>query len=138
MSFEESLNLGYVKKIRQDNNRSKNLYLSSKEALKTALEIELKNHTSKTILRELYEGLRELCEAIGYNKGFKFSSHESISYFLIDFLKQEHLGKKFNKYRRLRNDINYYGQNIDKETVLKAKTEIPLICEELEKHLVFK
>ena len=95
MSFKESLNLGYVKKIRQDNNRSKNLHLSSKEALKTALEIELENHTSKTILRELYEGLRELCEAIGYSKGFKFSSHESITYFLIDFLKQEYLGKKF-------------------------------------------
>ncbi len=135
MSFEESIKLGYAKEIKPNKNRAQALHLSSKEALKTALEIELKNHTSKTILRELYESLRELCEAIGYKKGYKFSSHESITHFLISFLNQKNQGIKFDRYRKLRNDINYYGKQINKETVIKARIEIPEIYKELESEL---
>ena len=138
MSFKESITLRYIKIITPNLNRSKSLHESSKHALKTALEIQLSPYSNKTILRELYESLRELCEAIGYKHGFKFQSHESIMYFLKDELNEIKIATKFNKYRVLRNDINYYGKNINLETVIKAKQEIPEIIKKLETHLLKK
>ncbi len=135
MSLKESITLGYVKKITPNLNRSKSLHESSKHALKTTLEIRLSHHSNKTVLRELYESLRELCESIGYKHGFKFQSHESIIHFLKDDLNEIKIATKFNKYRMLRNDINYYGKNINYETVIKAKEEIPEIIKKLEMHL---
>ncbi len=135
MSFKESISSGYVKLITPNFNRSKSLHESSKHALKTALEIQLTHHSNKTILRELYESLREICESIGYKHGFKFQSHESITYFLKDELNEMTIATKFNKYRMLRNDINYYGKNINFETVIKAKKEIPEMINKLDKHL---
>ena len=40
---------------------------------------------------------------------------------------------KFDRYRRLRNGINYYGEDIDIETVKEAIIEIPKLIKELEK-----
>ena len=85
-------------------------------------------------MRELYEGLIEYCEAIGYSKGYKFLDHESIGYFLRDILKEQSVYVKFDRYRKLRNGINYYGNDIDMETVKEAIIEIPKIIKELEKY----
>ena len=135
MSFKESISLGYVKVITPNLNRSNSLYISSKDALISALEIQIKEHNLKTILRELYESLREMCESVAYKKGFKFSSHEAITYFLKDYLKENMISIKFDKYRKIRNEINYYGRPINIETIIKAKIEIPLLIKKLEKHL---
>ncbi|MBI2580510.1 hypothetical protein HYV85_01745, partial [Candidatus Woesearchaeota archaeon] len=40
----------------------------------------------------------------------------------------------FDRYRRLRNGINYYGEGIDVETVKEAIIEIPELVEKLEKY----
>lgn len=114
--------------------RTASLFKSSLQAIETAKGISLTKNTSRTILRELYEGLREYCEAIGYLKGYKFLDHESIGFFLRDILKEPSLFKKFDRYRRLRNGINYYGDDIEVATVEEAVSEIPVLVKELEKH----
>ncbi len=78
-------------------------------------------------------GLREYCEAIGYLRGYKFLDHESIGYFLRDILKEQSVSMKFDRYRKLRNGINYYGEDIDIETVKEAIIEVPKLIKELEK-----
>ena len=108
MNFGISLNEGKAKKILPNKIRATSLLKSSIEAIETAKLIPLNTKTSKTILRELYEGLREYCEAIGLLHGYKFLDHESITYFLRDLLK-EPIYNKFDRYRKLRNGINYYG-----------------------------
>ncbi|MBI4453716.1 hypothetical protein HY636_03670, partial [Candidatus Woesearchaeota archaeon] len=77
---------------------------------------------------------REYCEAIGYLKGYKFLDHESITYFLRDILKEEHISKKFDRYRKLRNGINYYGDDVNIETIKEAIIEIPELVKELYKY----
>jgi len=134
MNFEFSLNSGKAKKVMPNKIRASSLFRSSIQAIETAKEIPLTINTSKTILRELYEGLREYCEAIGYLNGYKFLDHESIGFFLRDILKAQSLFKKFDRYRKLRNGINYYGDNIDIETVREAVFEIPILVKELEKY----
>ena len=78
--------------------------------------------------------MREYCEAIGYSKGYKFLDHESIGYFLRDILKEQSVYVKFDRYRKLRNGINYYGEEIDIETVKEAIIEIPKLIKVLEKY----
>ncbi|MBI2140572.1 hypothetical protein HYU14_06630 [Candidatus Woesearchaeota archaeon] len=41
---------------------------------------------------------------------------------------------KFDRYRKLRNGINYYGENIEIETVKEAVINIPQLVKELEKY----
>ena len=134
MNFEDSLNSGKVKRIVPHKIRALSLFKSSIQAIETVRLIPLTADTSKTILRELYEGLREYCEAIGYLNGYKFLDHESIGFFLRDVIKERSLFKKFDRYRRLRNGINYYGENIEIETVREAILDIPRLVEELKKY----
>ena len=134
MNFENSLIEGKAKKVMPNKIRASSFFKSSIQAIETAKAIQLNSNTSKSVLRELYEGLREYCEAIGYLRGYKFLDHESITYFLRDMLKEESISKKFDRYRKLRNGINYYGEDIDIETVKEAIIEIPKLVKELEKY----
>ena len=133
MNFENSLIEGKVKKVTPNNIRASSLFKSSIQAIETAKAIQLNSNTLKSILRELYEGLREYCEAVGYLHGYKFLDHESIGYFLRDILKEQSLSMKFDRYRKLRNGINYYGEDVDIETVKEAIIEIPELIKELGK-----
>ena len=134
MNFENSLRSRKAEKVMSNKIRASSLFISSIQAIETARTVSLNINTSKTILRELYEGLREYCEAIGYLNGYKFIDHESIGYFLRDVLKEQSVYIQFNRYRKLRNGINYYGNDIDMETVKEAIIEIPKIVKELEKY----
>ncbi|MBU1136141.1 MAG: hypothetical protein KJ559_01385 [Nanoarchaeota archaeon] len=134
MNFEISLNSGKAKKVMPNKIRALSLFKSSIQAIETAKEIPLTTNTSKTIFRELYEGLREYCEAIGYLRGYKFLDHESIGFFLRDILKEQPLFKKFDRYRKLRNGINYYGNDIEVETIKEVISEIPKLVKELENY----
>jgi hypothetical protein len=134
MNLEFSINSGKAKKVMPNKFRASGLFKSAIEAIETAKIIPLGTGTAKTILRELYEGLREYCEAIGYLHGYKFTDHESIGYFLRDVLKEQSLYRKFDRYRRLRNGINYYGEDVDIETIKEAIKEIPSIVSELKKY----
>src|SRR3989339_1012515 len=134
MNFENSLIGGKAKKVMPNRIRASSLFKSSVQAIETAKTIQLNQNTLKSILRELYEGLRECCEAVGYLRGYKFLDHESIGYFLRDILKEQSASMKFDRYRRLRNGINYYGEDIDIETVNEAIIEIPEIVKKLEKY----
>ncbi len=134
MNFEYCLEEGKAKRIIPNKIRASSFFISSNQAIETAKSILLSPTSTKTILRELYEGLREYCEAIGCLQGYKFLDHESIGFFLRDVLKEQSIYKRFDRYRRLRNGINYYGDDVDIETIKEALIEIPIIIKELEKH----
>ena len=134
MNFEKSIKEGHVKKIGVNNLRAKSLIKSSREAIKSALSIRLEEGKLKTIFRELYEGLREFCDAIGHLKGYKFLSHEAITYFLSEILNENSIAVKFDRLRKIRNGISYYGESVAKETVEEALKEVPEIIKKLEKY----
>ncbi len=133
MNFNNSLNSGKAKKILPNKIRADSLFKSSVQAIETAKIIPLNPSTAKTILRESYEGLRECCEAIGFLQGYKFLDHQSIGYFLRDILKQEAIFNKFDRYRKLRNGISYFGNSIEVETIKEIIVEIPKLVRELKK-----
>jgi len=136
-NFENSVKNKKARIITRNIIRTKSLIISSQEAIKNAKEIILTEGKQKTILRELYEGLRQFCEALGYLRGYQFFDHESITFFIEDILKEHLLAVKFDRYRKLRNGINYYGNELALETAKEALIEIPKIINELKKYAVF-
>ena len=133
MNFENLIRNGIVKKVPKDAIRAKSLIKSAEQALGTAKDIPIEEDKLKTIFRELYESLRQYCEALGYLKGYKFLNHESIAVFLDEILNEKEISIKFDRYRKLRNGINYYGNDIDTSTVKEALKEIPLMVNKLKK-----
>ena len=133
--FKQSIEQGYVKVISPDKIKAKSLVKSADEAIYSAKKIPLEPNTLKSIIRELYEGLRQFCEAIGYLKSYKFLSHEAITYFIEEILNEPKLSAKFDRYRKIRNGINYYGDDVSEETVKEALIEIPEVIEQLKKHI---
>ena len=89
----------------------------------------------KSVFRETYEALRECCEAIGYLRGYKFLDHVSITYFLQDILNEDNISKKFDRYRKIRNGINYYGEDVNIETVKEALMEVSQMIKDLDKYV---
>ena len=134
MNFSKSIKEGFVKKTNKDVIRAKSLISASKDTIEIANSIKQQEKALKTILRELYEGLRQYCEALGYIRGYKFLSHKSITCFLKDILKEEKISFYFDRLRKLRNGINYYGREISLETVKEAIIEIPKITKQLKKY----
>ena len=133
--FKQSIEQGYVKIIPPDRIKAKSLVKSADEAVYSAKKIPFELYTLKSIIRELYEGLRQFCEAIGYVKGYKFLSHEAITYFIEEILNEPKLSAKFDRYRKIRNGINYYGNDVSEETVKEALVEIPELISQLKKHI---
>lgn len=133
--FRQSIEEGYVKVIPPDRIKAKSLIKSAEEAIYSAKKIPFETITLKSIIRELYEGLRQFCEAIGCANGYKFLSHEAITYFIEELLKESKVSSKFDRYRKIRNGINYYGDDVSEETVNEALTEIPELIAQLRKHI---
>jgi hypothetical protein len=123
-----------IKNINKDQIRSRSLKEMSQESLKILKIIKFDENTKNMIFRELYEALRQDIESIGYSKGYKFRSHEAITTFLKEILKEYKLSILFDRYRLLRNKLNYYGKSINIETVEEAIEKIPKIIKDLEKY----
>ena len=133
--FNGSIEQGYVKIISSDRIKAKSLIKSAEEAVYSARKIPFEEITLKSIMRELYVGLRQFCEAIGYIKGYRFFSHEAITYFIEDILKEPKLSAKFDRYRKIRNGINYYGDDVSEETIKEALIEISELVNQLKKYI---
>ncbi|HLC75209.1 MAG TPA: hypothetical protein VJH88_05145 [Candidatus Nanoarchaeia archaeon] len=135
MSLQQSINGGYAQIIQTDIIKAKSLLKSAHQAVISAQKIPFETDTLKSILRELYEGLRQYCEALGCQRGYKFKSHEVIAVFIEEILKDKKIALKFDRYRKLRNGINYYGDDISPTTVKEALDEIPQLIKQLEEHI---
>ena len=124
MNFEEALRRGQIRKSRADKYLARSLFYSSKNAILSADMLRINKITSASILREYYEALRQICESIIALKGFQTHSHEAITIFLREQLSERKISIIFDRYRKLRNMINYYGRTVSVVDIENAKTEI--------------
>ena len=131
MTFHDRLERGDAKRVQPNPARAQSLRRAAAEALRTAKTIPLAAHTRKSILRELYEALRQTCEARAYEDGIQFRTHDAITDYLRDERNDPVAANEFDRYRRLRNGINYYGDEIAEETVRAALHDIPALSKEL-------
>lgn len=138
MLWEECLRREIARKSTKDKELANSLLKMSERRISFIEKINIDDLNAPIILTECYEALREVCEAILAVKGYKVYSHECITSFLKEILKEEILAEEFDRYRRIRNLINYYGISIAKEEAVKGFEEIRQLINKLQKHVTDK
>ena len=123
MNFQEFIKLGQVKKIEIDKELAKSLLKTTKSGLIFFETWQINENSARKIVSNYYDALRSILEAVSALDSYKIYSHEAFSEFLKE--KNEHLlAEKFDRFRRLRNKINYYGSNISPEETKEYKEGI--------------
>ena len=115
MDFRTCKMKDYVKPIKVDHNLLDSLVNSSSKKFQSQKRLDLDDTTAGSKISLAYDALRELLEALAISKGYKIYNHECYTSFLKEVMKESSLGDKFDSFRRIRNDINYYGKDISAE-----------------------
>ncbi len=116
MKFSDFIKKGLARKTFKDKSLVKSLIQNSKKDLEFLESLKINENSVRKIMSNFYEVLRSILEAVSITKEYKIYSHEAYSYFLEE-IEEEILAKKFDRFRKIRNSINYYGNNISiKET----------------------
>ena len=126
MDFRTCKIKNLVKQVRIDYNLIESLKKSSSNKFKSQKMLKLDDTTAGSKISLAYDALRELLEAISLSKGYKIYQHECYTAFLKEIMSESRLGDTFDKFRRTRNDINYYGKNVsasDAKQLIKEMEE---------------
>jgi hypothetical protein len=115
-----------------DRQKAKALVKMSVNSLKSANLLEISKITASSILVMAYESLREILEAICLLKGYKVYSHEFYTFYLKS-LDEFILAEKFDRLRKLRNCVNYYGKPVSEMVAKNAKQQVHEIILSLKK-----
>ena len=121
MDFKTCKKCNYVKQIQFDRHLHNSLIQSSSKKFQSQRLLKLDDTTAGSKISLTYDALRELLEALAISKGYKIYNHECYKSFLKEILKESVMGDQFDRFRRIRNDINYYGKDVS------AKEAKPII-----------
>ncbi|HLC33306.1 MAG TPA: hypothetical protein VJJ82_05755 [Candidatus Nanoarchaeia archaeon] len=133
--FNDFLKNGKVRKGQPDIALAKSLIAMSTRTLRYAQESNLTEENASPVLVNYYESLRQICEAICAKNGYKVYSHEAFTVYLNEILREERTAENFDRLRKLRNGVNYYGESVSlSETQASAKKVVELIAH-LQKYL---
>lgn len=111
MNFEDFIASDKVRKSNPDFEQAKSLVMMSEQNFSAIQQIPLTQQTASILLSQAYESLRQVIEAICLTKGFKVYSHEAYTFYLKD-CKKDYEAQVFDRLRRLRNGITYYGKPV--------------------------
>lgn len=126
MSFEEHIRKGIVRRTSKNENLVRSLVKQTKEDMEFFEQLPLNEKSARKIVSNYYDFLRSIVEAMAAIDGYKIYGHELFSEYLA--IKGESvLAKKFDRFREIRNRINYYGALIsvqEAEEFVKDMQEI--------------
>ncbi len=89
----------------------------------------------KYVLENAYEAMREAADALLYLHGYKSYSHEaSIAYLSGKGFSESELSE-FDRLRRIRNSIKYYGKGCEQEDAVSALHVAGIVIEKIKKML---
>ncbi|MBI2045520.1 hypothetical protein HYT23_05680 [Candidatus Pacearchaeota archaeon] len=114
MRFDNFLKQGLARIAKKDENLAKALFMTAKRDLIFLERTEIDEFSSRKIMVGFYDVLRNLLEAIAALNGFKIYSHEAFTFYLKE-IGEETISVKFDRLRKIRNRINYYGQLVSVE-----------------------
>ncbi len=120
-NFEFYLNNGMVKKS-SPNEESANAIMEKATArLKYVREQNITKETAPFVFENIYETLRESCQALMELKGYKPYSHEAHVAFLNEYYNfPTQFIETFNRFRILRNKLVYGAAQISPESCKDA------------------
>lgn len=124
--FEFFLSKGDVKKQSPDKNLSDATFKDSLDRLELAKNL-IHKAKPKYVLENAYDAMWEAADSVLYLEGFKSFSHEASIVYLKKkgFYEQDII--EFDRFRKIRNGIKYYGEECDiqdAESALKLAEKI--------------
>jgi hypothetical protein len=136
MNWQDFIRNGKVKKGTPDEQLVVSLVRCAKEDLSFMKELIISEKSSRKIIISYYDTLRSILEAMAAKEGFKVYSHEAFTTFLKE-KKENILAEKFDRFRKIRNKLNYYGSSLTKEEAEELKDDINQLIDKLmEKYLI--
>jgi len=133
MDWAECMSRKIVKEISSDKHLVASLMEMASNKLKTQELLKMDDTTASSKVSLAYDALREYAEALAILKGFKVYNHECYCAFLKEKMQESDLGDLFDKQRKLRNAINYYGKKISPEEASSSLGKIIELSEEIKK-----
>ena len=126
-------NKNLVKEVSLDRNLINSLLKSSSNKEYSQRMLIMDSNTASSKVSLAYDALRELLEATALIKGYKIYNHECYTCFLKEELGQSSLGDELDKFRRIRNSINYYGKDISPEEAQPILDRMKIFMIEIKK-----
>ncbi|MBS3137049.1 hypothetical protein J4232_01325 [Candidatus Woesearchaeota archaeon] len=111
-------------KMTSNSERIKSLLHSAKRRKDFVENHKIDDTNAEIIFSDMYEGCLELLHAFVAQKGYKVQNHICLAYFLRDNENDRELFMIFDRYRKIRNDVLYYGRMLDKGFSIKAIQEL--------------
>ncbi len=137
MKFEDFVKKGHVKKAAKDVQLAKSLISTAQQDLSFLQTLSLNKISARKIVSNYYDILRSLLEADASLDGFKIYSHEAFTYYLKE--KREDVSAiKFERFRKIRNAINYYGKEISVNEAEEIAKEIIELVAKIKSSLLKK
>ena len=135
--FEFFLKKEEVKKQSPNKNLAYSTFKESLERIEFARQL-LHKAKPKYVLENAYEAMREAADVVLYLRGFKSFSHEaSIVYLLKEGFNEEEI-TEFDRFRRIRNGIKYYGKDCDASDAEQAISLADKIISKIKEKIRFK
>ena len=135
MNLQDFINKQQVRKATKDISLAKSLLLNAKSDIEFLDRLEIDTISARKIMCNYYDVLRSILEAITALDGYKIYLHEAFTFYLKG--KGENVfAEKFDRFRKIRNGINYHGKGISIEEAKENKDQIKkLIGLLIEKYL---
>ncbi len=114
MDVNECFRKGLIKKTMANEELAKSLVEMSDIKETTVKTAKINSVNISPYVSMAYDSLREVLEAICISKGYKVLSHMCIGELLRDLIKDFDYDE-FDRFRYIRNGINYYGTKVDFE-----------------------
>ena len=135
MKLSDFIYRGLVKKTSKDLQLAKSLYYSTESDLKFLSTLSLNKGSARTIMTSYYDALRSILEAISTLDGYKMYSHEAFTFYLKE-KNEEVIAEKFDRLRKIRNSIVYYGKSISIDEVEEHTREIIKLIKQLKQKYI--
>ncbi len=131
MDWKECIKERIVKESKED----KNLIISTREIaeikIKSADYLSDEFYIGKITL--LYDALRGYLEVLALENGYKIYNHECYSAFLKEIMKLPEEAVMFDKLRKIRNNLNYYGRRISHEEAQSIIRDLSLLIDKFKR-----
>ncbi len=131
--FADFVRSGKVRTTQPDIALAKSLLIMSKKGVLFAKTHSVNEDNASQLMVLYYEALRQVCEAVCVIQGYKVFSHEAFTAFIKELLGDSRLAEQFDRLRKLRNGVNYYGEAISAAETIAVSQEVPELILKLQR-----
>ncbi len=125
MDWKECVINKIVKDVSKDDSKINSIRNVAKAKIISADFLPIEHSIAKITL--LYDALRENLESVALKKGYKIYNHECYTAFIKEILNESEIGDSFDKLRKIRNGINYYGTEVSVDEATSIISELKIL-----------